>query len=403
MTSAMSPSDYDRACAVLSVDLDALADNWRLYRDTVGPTCQAAAVVKAAAYGLDARRIAPALKAAGCRLFFVAHLDEAVALRQTLGRDVEIAVLNGLMAKCESVFAEHDLIPVLNDPGSVAAWRAFARRLESPYPAMIHLDTGMSRLGFSPAETQALIDDPTALDGIDVRAVISHLACADEPDHPLNVRQLATFGAALDALGRAPSHSHGVDRRPAASLANSSGVFLGSRYHFDFVRPGAALYGVNPTPHAPNPMAQVVRLQGKILQIRTIDTPLSVGYGATVEPSIGSRIATVGVGYADGYPRSLSNGATAYLGDHAVTVVGRVSMDLITIDVTRVPPALLHPGALVDLIGPHNPVDAVAHQAGTIGYEILTGLGSRFHRVYIEKGGAHAFGPASAHARGADA
>jgi alanine racemase len=235
----------------------------------------------------------------------------------------------------------------------------------------------MSRLGLPEDELETLASEPERLDGIELALVMSHLACADEPGHPLNAEQLARFSAARARLPTA-----------MASFANSSGIFLGAEYHFDLGRPGVALYGINPTPGRPNPMRQVVRLQGKILQVREIDAPRTVGYGATHRAAGPTRVATVAVGYADGYLRSLSNRGSAWLGNQRVPVVGRVSMDLITLDVTGASPDSAHPGAFVDLIGPElsaDPeltVDDVAAAAGTIGYEILTALGQRYHRIY---------------------
>ncbi|MCR4379146.1 MAG: alanine racemase, partial [Rhodospirillales bacterium] len=238
----------------------------------------------------------------------------------------------------------------------------------------LHIDSGMARLGLDERELNHLADHLEHLIGLKLDLVMSHLACAEDPDNPYNAHQLTRFKAALKRL-------------PAtrASFANSSGVFLGSGYHFDLVRPGAALYGVNPTPNQPNPMAQVVRLQAKILQTRTIDTPQGVGYGSTHRAAERERISTLAAGYADGYLRSLSNAGDVYIGEHKAPIIGRVSMDLITVDVTHIPEPLTRPGQLVDLIGPHNPVDAVAAKAGTIGYEMLTALGGRYHRIYLRK------------------
>ncbi len=246
-----------------------------------------------------------------------------------------------------------------------------ARATGRALPAAIHIDTGMNRLGLPAPEADVLATEPDRLIGIDVRLVMSHLACADEPDHPLNSEQLTAFTAARTQLPTAP-----------ASLANSSGIFLGTPYHFDLVRPGAALYGVNPTPGRTNPMRQVIRLQGKILQVREIDAPRTVGYGATHRAAGSTRVATVAVGYADGFLRSLSNRGSARIGGQQVSLIGRVSMDLSTFDVTRVPREAAHPGALIDLIGADLSIDDVADAAGTIGYEILTALGHRYHRVY---------------------
>src|SRR5690606_16063815 len=229
------------------------------------------------------------------------------------------------------------------------------------------------RLGLDDDELATLAAAPARLDGVDLQLLMSHLACADQPDHPLNAEQLARFRAARGRLPAMP-----------ASLANSSGIFLGPEYRFDMARPGAALYGVNPQPGRPNPMAPVVRLQARILQVRRIDSPRTVGYGATHRAARPSTIATIALGYADGYLRSLSNRGSCLIGEHRVPVVGRISMDLVTLDVTGVPDGLARPGAVVDVIAPDHPVDAVAEEAGTIGYEILTSLGRRYQRRYID-------------------
>ena len=362
------------AGAILTIDLEAIKENYRRLRQELRPvTC--AAVVKADAYGLGAGRVAPALAKAGVRTFFTATLDEAIAAQAALEKtrpSADIFVLNGAGAGPAEDFLAHGLMPVLNSLGEIETWAAAARAAERALPAALHVDTGMNRLGLPPAELDTLADEPARLAGIELRYVISHLACAEEPGHALNGTQLLRFEDARARLPGAPG-----------SLANSSGIFLGADYHFDLARPGVALYGVNPTPDRPNPMGQVVRLQGKILQVREIDGPQAVGYGASHRVAGGSRVATVAVGYADGYLRSLSNRASAWIGDRRVSVIGRVSMDLITLDVTGVPAGAARVGGLVDLIGPHQDVDAVAESAGTIGYEILTSLGARYHRVYL--------------------
>jgi alanine racemase len=363
----MSATALDRAGAVLEIDLGAVVANWTALRDRTAPA-ECAGMVKADAYGLGMAAVAPALAAAGCRLFFVAQLDEGIALRRILPGP-EIAVLAGILPRTEAEFVAHQLVPVLNDLGQLALWRGVAAPTRPP--AILHLDTGMARLGL-PADEQARLGaDPSLLAGIALRAVMSHLACADEHDHPLNARQLAAFRAALAVLPPAP-----------ASLANSSGIFLGADYHFTMTRPGAAVYGVNPQPGAVNPMRQTVQLKAKILQTRAIDTGDTVGYGATFRSDRPSRIATLSVGYADGWPRASSNRGSAIIAGHHVPVVGRISMDLITIDVSGLDPRLTAPGTLATLIGPGRDVDAVAADAGTIGYEILTGLGRRYHRIY---------------------
>ncbi len=359
-----------RAGAILTIDLDAVADNYRrLCAELGGVAC--AAVVKADAYGLGMARVAPALARAGARIFFVAQMEEAMALRGMFPVEVEIYVLNGLAAGPVAEFQAGRVHPVLNSLGEIDAWAAAARAAGRALPAAVHIDTGMSRLGLPEDELEALAADHGRLAGIDLRYLVSHLACADDPTHPLNAEQLRRFRAARARLPDAP-----------ASFANSSGIFLGADYHLDLARPGVALYGVNPTPGRPNPMRQVVRLQGKILQVREIDASRTVGYGATHRAAGPTRIATVAVGYADGYLRSLSNRGSAWLGDRRVPVVGRVSMDLITLDVTGAPAEAARPGAFVDLIGADLATDRVAEAAGTIGYEILTSLGRRYHRVY---------------------
>lgn len=246
-----------RALSILEIDLDAIAANWRRLAERMGAAERCAAVVKADAYGLGAAQVAPALAAAGCRLFFVATLDEGVALRRVLP-EAEIAVLNGLVPAEPAAFARARLMPVLNDLGQIEAWRRFARRL--PARAMLHVDTGMARLGLPRDELARLAAEPERLAGVALQGIISHLACAGEPDDPMNAAQREAFRAALACLRPAP-----------ASLVASSGVFLGADYRFDFARPGAALYGVNPTPGRPNPMQQVVHLKGQILQVREID------------------------------------------------------------------------------------------------------------------------------------
>ena len=367
----LSTPEARRAGAILGIDLDALQNNWRTCA-AQSQTAECAAVVKATAYGVDVQHAAPALLRAGCRTFFVATIDEGITLRALLGRGPAIHVFNGLMDGAERDFTEHDLVPVLNSLGEIDAWRVYCTALDEAQPCDIHIDTGMSRLGLPGSELQKLIDDPEHLSRLKLNLVMSHLVASEETDHPKNAEQLAAFRAVLD-------HMPPV----RAAFANSSGIFLGPEYHFDMLRPGVALYGQNPTPGQPNPMAQVVRLQAKILQVRTIDTPQTVGYGATYTAQGVERIATIATGYADGYHRTLSNAGVAYIGEHPAPVVGRVSMDLITLDVSNVPENLTRPGALVDLIGPHNTIDDVAEKAGTIGYEVLTSLGARYHRVYV--------------------
>jgi alanine racemase len=367
----MLKTSRDSAGALLTIDLDAIRANYRLLRETLGATA-CAGVVKADAYGLGADRIAPALAAEGCRHFFVAHLDEGIALRPHVPAEADIFILHGLMPGAEIEALAHRVIPVLNSLGQVDAWSGLARSVGRKLPAILQVDTGMSRLGLSPAELKVLTEERTRLDGIDLRYVMSHLACAEQQDNRLNASQLARFRAARGVLPSAP-----------ASFANSSGVFLGPDFHFDLARPGAALYGVAPVAGQPNPMRPVVRLQGRVIQVREIAAGDVVGYGGTWRAGGPRRIATVSAGYADGYLRSLGNRATAYFGSTPLPMVGVVSMDTITLDLTDLSGAHPQPGEMVDLIGVHNPVDALAQEAGTIGYEILTSLGGRYFRTYL--------------------
>jgi alanine racemase len=363
----MTTSLPDASGATLIVDLAAIRENYRALRRRLGGTA-CAAVLKADAYGLGADRVAPVLAAEGCRQFFVAHLEEGIALRPHVPETAEVFVLHGLMPGCEDIALAHRLTPVLNSLEQVEGWTALARRCGRVLPAVLQLDTGMSRMGLSPAELDRITAEPRRLDGLDLRLVMSHLACAERQDHPANGTQRLRFDVARRRLPQAP-----------ASLANSSGIFLGPDFHYDLARPGAALYGLAPVAGASNPLCPVVRLQARVVQLRNIAAGDEVGYGLTWRAERPSRIATVAVGYADGFPRGTG---MAHLGDVALPVAGTVSMDSITLDVSALPEGALRPGTLVDLIGPHRSVDPVAADAGTIGYEILTRLGRRFRRDY---------------------
>lgn len=359
------------AGAVLTVDLDAIAANYRLLRERVGRAACGAAV-KADAYGLGAIPVAKTLAAEGCRHFFVAHLDEGIALRPHLPIQSEIFVLHGPPVGCDSEFLHHRLIPVLNSAAQIEAWKRLARRENRVLPASVQVDTGMSRLGLSATEVDAWLAKPDFLDGIELRYLMSHLACAEQAAHPMNRLQLERFNS---MRARLPAC--------AASFANSSGIFLGPDFQFDLARPGAALYGIAPVAGADNPMQPVIRLQGRIIQVRTIQAGDCVGYGARYRSEGERRIATVAVGYADGWLRSGSGKSVAHIDGIEVPQVGTISMDTITLDVSAVDPVCVLPGMEVDLISPENPVDAVATRAGTIAYEILTSLGARYHREYI--------------------
>lgn len=363
----MSPPPH--SVLSLVIDLDAIVRNWRFLKAKAGPAA-CAAVVKANAYGLGLDKVAPRLVEAGCDIFCVATIDEGVALRG-IAPDVRIFVLSGPPPGGEGECAAHRLIPSINSMEQLAGWRAFAARSGHLLDTALHVDSGMTRLGLDTADVAALAADASLLAGIRPVLGMTHLACADTSDHDLNRRQLAAFTDAMAMLPPMPR-----------SIAASSGMFLGDAYRCDLVRPGAALYGVNPVGEQPNPMAQTVVLRAKILQIRDVDTPQCVGYGATHSVASPGRIATVGIGYADGFLRTLGNSGYGVLGGLKVPVVGRISMDLTTFDISMVPADQARPGDWLDLIGPDHTIDELAAEAGTIAYEILTGLSSRAHREY---------------------
>ena len=353
---------------VLTVDLGALGRNYRRLC-AEAPRAAVAGVVKADGYGVGAVPVVQALLAEGCRHIVVAHLAEAQALRDIVPPDVELIVLHGPAPGAEAAFAAQGIVPVLNASAQVAAWSALARRDRHVLPAYLQLDTGMSRFGLSEADLATVCAAPGALAGIGLRGVVSHLACADEPEHPANAAQIARFNRMRAQLPPLP-----------ASLSASSGIFLGAEAQFDIVRPGAALYGINPTPGQPNPMEPVMRLDAMVMQTRDVAAFTPVGYGHTQCPDHPAHLATLAVGYADGFRRALSGQGQVWFGDQAMPIIGRVSMDSLVVDATGVE---VRPGDLVELIGPHRSVDDVAAAAGTIGYEILTGLGRRFVRRYV--------------------
>jgi alanine racemase len=362
-----------RAGAILTVDLGAIAANWRGLRDAGragGRPIDCAAVLKADAYGTGATMVGPRLAAEGCRHFFVAHIDEGIALRGVVP-DHPIYVLNGLLQGTEADFVEFGLTPALNHLGQLNAWRAAAQRYSRPLDAVIHIDTGMHRLGLAPEEAQLLVSERGRLRGLRLALLMSHLVVSEEPNNPINGEQLSRFRSFVRAMPGAP-----------ASFANSSGIFLGPDYHFDLLRPGAALYGINPTPGRPNPMLTTVTLHARVLQVRRIDALQTVGYGAAWRSARPSRVATIALGYADGYFRTLINRTHVHLAGHKVSVIGRISMDLVTIDVTDVPEADSQPGALVEVLGPHLTADDLAEHARTNAYEVMTALGRRYARLY---------------------
>ncbi|WP_238179318.1 alanine racemase [Methylobacterium oxalidis] len=348
----------------MTIDLGAIAANWRrLCAEAPGVPC--AAVVKADAYGCGLAAVAPALWRAGCRSFFVAHLDEALRLRALLP-DAGVSVLNGLLPGTEAIYPEARLRPVLGSREEVEAWASVSR---GRLPAVLHVDTGMNRLGLRVPEALDLGGDPAvARAGIDL--LMTHLVSAECPDDPVNARQIGDFARVRAAFP-------GI----AGSLANSSGIFLGRSAHHDLLRPGYALYGGNPTPARANPMRPVVRLEAAVAQIRDVEPGESVGYNGRWTSPDRRRLATLSLGYADGYPRSASNAGHALIGGVPCPILGLISMDLVIVDATQAPGAVR--GAAATLIGDALDIDTVGRAAGTIGYEILTGLGSRYVRHYV--------------------
>jgi len=348
------------------VDLSAIAENWRRLA-ACAPDVACGAVVKADAYGCGLDRVAPALWRAGCRSFFVAHLSEAEAARALLP-EAEIRVLNGLAPGSAPAYAARRLSPVLGSMEELAEWAAFSG---GAWPAALHVDTGMNRHGLSVPEALALAGSPLlAAAGIDL--LMSHLVSAEKPDEAVNARQIRDFSRVRAAFPAIP-----------ASLANSSGIHLGGQAHHDLLRPGYALYGGNPTPWAEvNPMQAVVRLEAVIMQVRAVAAGESAGYNARWTAPSPRRLATLSLGYADGYPRAASGRGHAMVLGVPCPILGLVSMDLIILDVTDAPEA--RRGTLATLIGDGLDVDGVGRAAGTIGYELLTGLGSRYVRTYVE-------------------
>jgi alanine racemase len=365
------------AAGVLTVDLDAIVANWRKLEKSAVPA-ECAGVIKANAYGCGLDPVARALSGAGCKTFFVATLDEARAARAAVPQG-SIYVLDGFFQNCGDAFAKIDAKPVIGDLNELAEWDVFCRRSGWAGGAAIHIDTGMNRLGLTVAEAQGIVPRINAGDH-GITLVMSHLACAESLNHPLNAKQLASFREIASLFSGVP-----------ASLTNSSGAFLGPSFQFDLVRPGAALYGINPTPEADNPMQSVVELKARIVQIRNVEKGESVGYGGTWTARRPTRLAVVSVGYADGYFRAGSSndgtrGAEVVVAGKRCPIAGRVSMDLIAVDVTDLEKNAARRGHLVTLIGEGITVDELAHHFGTIGYEVMTSLGPRYKRIY--QGGA---------------
>lgn len=360
----------NEAKCTLEIDLAKICFNYSILSD-ICKKAEVAAVVKANSYGLGADMIAPILQSKGCKSFFVSSIEEGVAVRKALGREANIFVLNGIFYNDIKEFLHYNLIPILNNLKQVEIWRECASH-NNKLACAIHIETGMNRFGMSGKEIQSILTNPELLYGLEVTCIVSHLSASEITDNPYNHEQLKIFKHYLNAFPKAK-----------ASLASSSGIFLGSQYHFDLTRPGAALYGINPLVYGTeNPMQNPVRLVAPIIQLQELSAENYIGYNMTFKTKRNSVIATLPLGYADGYPRALSSKGEVHIGKYRAPVVGRISMDLVTIDVTDLPPGEIFLGQEVEIIGNYCTPDKIANIIGTIGYEILTMLGNRYKKVY---------------------
>lgn len=355
----------------LLIDLEALSHNYRTLcaHLTKGTIC--GAVLKANAYGMGIKESSIRLYQEGCRHFFVAHLSEAIELKNFIGEDSLIYVLNGLRRGDEEVYAHYNLIPVLSDPLQIHVWNTFCQAKEKQLKAALHLDTGLNRLGLSETAIEGL--GVLQVSHMEITCVISHLACAYQATHPMNETQRIVF---TNLKKRFPF--------ALASFASSGGFFLNQNYHFDMIRPGIALTGCRgANPHGEYVLKPVLKAYAQVIHIKDIPKGASVGYDGTFVASKASRIATLGVGYADGYLRSLSNRGEVYFEGYKLPIVGRISMDLTMIDITDLPTNKIGLGSWVELFGDNLWADKVAEKAGTVTWELFTRLGPRFERFYI--------------------
>lgn len=361
---------------MLTIDLATIQSNW-LKLQTIGAGANIAGVIKANAYGLGADQVGNALYTVGCREFFFASIDEALAARGFLPSDTIVYVLGGTRAGDERLLIESDLTPVLCSMSAIDRWAQVNTSLNSKASSAIKINTGMTRFGLDVCDFESLCHNNNLLRAINPVLMMSHLACADECDHPLNQDQLDRFSSCAQSI------------RPLFpsirfSLANSSGIFLGRKWHFDLLRPGAALYGINPVPNSPNPMLPVVRLSLPIVQVRKLETESGIGYGSGVTLSKGARVAVVAGGYADGLHRSVGLQPDGYLNGQLVRAVGRMSMDSTMFDISGVDlteEQLM--GQEIDVINPVLSLEYLSKKNSSLGYEILTSLGSRYERAYL--------------------
>lgn len=367
----------DTSTGILTVDLGAIQANWRLVCSRLNSQASASAVIKANAYGLGAAQVGPALYRVGCREFFVATLEEGLAARPYLPPDAEIYVLGGARPGAEETFLTERLRPVLSTLTAVRRWQSACLSARKAGCSAIKIDTGMARLGLSGAEWHQLKAEPETLLGCNPVLFMSHLACADELGHPANKSQLQAFQSyCAEVKNLIPAIR--------CSLANSSGIFLGSAWHFDQVRPGASLYGVNPRPESNNPMKPVVQLDLPVLQLRRLETSAGIGYGHTIQAAADTHLAVVAGGYADGLNRTIGRQkAQGYFQDHLVSVVGRISMDTTIFDLGDMSLPDDEAGQYIRVLGDDLTVDVMQQRTRALGYEVLTSLGSRYQRRYL--------------------
>ncbi|MEM8813593.1 MAG: alanine racemase [Pseudomonadota bacterium] len=373
-TPASEPSPA--AGGILTIDLGALVANWKALASRAA-SAECAAAVKGDGYGIGLEQAVKSLSEAGCRTFFVALPDEGVRAR-AVTESARIFVLGGFMPDTGTTLREHNLIPVLNSTEEIEDWQAIARRAGTRLEAAIHVDTGMNRLGLREVEANALVADPKRMEDIEPVLIMSHLACGSDPAHSLNERQRSAFERVRPLFPGCPG-----------SLANSAGIFLGSGYHHDLVRPGIALYGgaALDSHLNDNPMCSVVEAKARVLQVRTVPAGEGIGYGSAETAKRDSRIAITAVGYADGYHRRAGSsdarsGAAGIFNGARLPLIGRVSMDLTAFDVTDCPEPGPKRGDWITILGGAAGLTEVAVAAETIDYELLTGLGRRYERVY---------------------
>jgi len=358
--------------SILTIDLAVIQSNWRYVASLLNNNAECAAVVKADAYSVGASQVASALYQVGCRSFYVATLEEAVELRQLLPQDAVIYVFAGVRVGAESSFASLRLIPVLYSLSEIQHWSQFCASIAEPLPCVIKVDTGMTRLGLRASDFDEFLQTVSYCPSLNPILIMSHLACADEREHPLNDIQLQQFKIAVSKM---KAHFPNIK----VSLANSSATFLSEDFHFDMVRVGAALYGINPQRDRPNPLQSAIALKLSVLQIKTTESATTVGYGAVGKARAGTRLAVVAGGYADGIHRTLGGLPKGMIGENIVSTVGRISMDSCVFDISSV----AEDPEYIEVINSQISIDRLIENNNFLGYEVLTSLGRRYLRHYL--------------------